>query len=183
MRTFISLEIPPEIKKEVSKIQQRLKQLNIKGRWVKEKNLHLTLVFLGEIEPQKIKKVEKILEKIIPETTSFQLSFEKVDCFPSPFRPKIIYLYLKDETSALKKLTEKIRQELKEEKVWFDKKSFVPHLTLGRLQGRRNLKKVVQNLKPPPIAFKAKKVHLVKSALTPRGPIYKNLQTEILKIN
>ena len=49
-RTFIALEITENIKELLAGIQQKIGSKTGGIKWVKPKNMHLTLKFLGEIE-------------------------------------------------------------------------------------------------------------------------------------
>ena len=50
IRTFVAAPLSPEILKTADGIQQQLKQLGLKFRWVRPANIHLTIKFLGRGE-------------------------------------------------------------------------------------------------------------------------------------
>lgn len=175
MRVFIALEVPERIKRELFKIQKELKTKGIQFQLVKPEIAHLTLSFLGEVPQNKIVSVENILEKIAQEISLVKLRLNKVDCFPSPLKARTIFLSLEGELGKLKVLALKISKNLKKENVWFDKKPFVPHLTLGRLKRQQNLEKAIKKIKVHKIEFLGEKISLVQSILTSQGPIYKIL--------
>ncbi len=62
MSCFISINIPEEISKEISKIQNELP--NFMGKKTELENLHLTLKFLGEIDEKKVEEVRKKLNEV-----------------------------------------------------------------------------------------------------------------------
>lgn len=159
MRTFLALEIPPNIKLKMAAIQKGLQQEKIIGRWTKLENLHLTLVFFGNLKPdfQKIKKIKPV---------DFKLQFLKLEAFPSIKKAKIIYLKLDGDLPEL----ERIRNQFIEEK-----RPFVAHLTLARLKKPQNLGQVFTQIKIPKIKFTANQISLFSSTLTPSGPIYKKI--------
>lgn len=180
MRVFFSLEIPQEIKKEIGKIQKKLKQTGIQARWVKPEISHLTLVFLGTITPEKINPLRQIVTEINSQIRPIRLSFLKIGCLPSLTKPRVIFVSLKGELNTLNNLAIKIRKKLKKEKIYFDQKPFFPHLTLGRLKKGQNLTSVIERIKIPQVEFRVKQVSLVQSILTPSGPIYKTLEPTFL---
>ena len=57
IRTFIALELPPAVISLLHKVQQDLKRMKIRARWVRPENIHLTLKFLGDINPGDIDKI------------------------------------------------------------------------------------------------------------------------------
>jgi len=176
MRTFISLEIPEEIKKEVGKIQNDLKTAGVQARWVKPEITHLTLAFLGETALDKISPLGIILENAAKEISSINLQLEQVSFFPSPVKARIIYLSLSGEIGKLNTLALKIRKKLKKEKIWFDEKQFSNHLTLGRFKRRQNLREIIPKMKIKKIKFIGQTIALKESQLTPQGPIYKTIK-------
>ena len=62
IRTFISVNIPEEIKEKIKEIQEKLPEFI--GKKTESKNLHLTLKFLGEIDEEVLEKVKKRLKYI-----------------------------------------------------------------------------------------------------------------------
>ena len=43
MRTFIAIEIPEEIKKQMAEAQRRLKDTGVEAGWTRPEGVHLTL--------------------------------------------------------------------------------------------------------------------------------------------
>jgi len=176
MRAFIALELPPEIKTAIENYQHRLKKIGVQAKWVKPEQAHLTLAFLGSITPTKEKQTEEILTEIAETEKSIRLKLERFGSFPVPSHPRILFIDLNGELEKLTTLVRKIRQRLKKEKIWFDRKPFVPHLTLGRIKKRQNLTPKTKMVKIEKIEFLAQKISLMKSILTETGPIYTQLK-------
>ena len=61
-RTFISIDLPKRIQKEIKKLQDELP--GFEGGRTDPENLHLTLKFLGEIDEEKIGEVKNELKKV-----------------------------------------------------------------------------------------------------------------------
>ena len=61
MRAFIAIQLPPGIKDALAGLQRKLKTKEIQISWVKPQNLHLTLKFLGNIQPVKLIEIEATL--------------------------------------------------------------------------------------------------------------------------
>lgn len=181
MRAFIALEIPEKIKKEVAKIQKDLSTVGVQARWVKPEIAHLTLAFLGSITPDKIKPIEKILTEIAGQIKPVKPFLNKVGCFPSLAKARIIFLSLAGELGKLNALAIRIRKRLKKQKIYFDEKPFSSHLTLGRLKNRQNLTQLIEKIKVKKVEFVASEVSLTKSTLTESGPVYTELKCVSLK--
>jgi len=181
MRIFVALEIPQKIKKEIAVIQKKLKGKNISVRWVKPEIAHLTLVFLGETAPNKFGEIEKILNEASAQISPINLWLDKIDCFPSSTKARIIHLSLKGELGKLNTLVLKIQKAFKKQKIYFDQKLFLPHLTLGRIKKPENLAWLLSKIKIPRREFFAHQLNLNQSILAPQGPIYKILASFELK--
>jgi 2'-5' RNA ligase len=180
MRAFISLELPAKIKAEIKTIQQDLKKANIQAKWVNPQISHLTLAFLGSIRPNQVEKISQVLEGTGSQIKPVNLYLLRLGCFPNPVKPRVIFVDLAGEKDKLEILNEKIRENLKKEKIWFDKKPFSAHITLGRIKKRKNLTQILKGLRVKKIKFQAKEIVLNKSELDPTGPAYTQLEKVFL---
>ena len=56
MRTFIAIRFDEAIKEKITEVQDKLRDAAEKGHFTDRDNLHLTLIFLGEVSPNDIMK-------------------------------------------------------------------------------------------------------------------------------
>ena len=69
-RVFIAINLPQNIKEELERLKKELKALfppelrQIIFREVKKENLHLTLLFIGQIDQNQLIQISQILKKI-----------------------------------------------------------------------------------------------------------------------
>ena len=70
MRTFIAIELSKEIKDALGELESQLKSSGADVKWVKPENIHITLKFLGEIEPGKAEEIKPVLVDICREYLS-----------------------------------------------------------------------------------------------------------------
>lgn len=176
MRAFIGLELPSQVKKEISQIQNQLQKAGVQAKWVKPEIAHLTLAFLGEVTPNKIETVENIIEEVATQIKPAKLKLDQIGFSPSAEKARIIFIDLSGELGKLNALAQKIRKRLKKEEVWFDKKPFVAHATLGRVKRRQNFTHLINRVKIERVEFTASEVCLNKSTLTEAGPVYEKLK-------
>jgi 2'-5' RNA ligase len=134
-RLFVAIDIPLAIKEKIVKIQEQLLDKEIKAVLVKPENMHLTIIFLGDVDYNQIPEIIELLSKI--KDDSFKIEFEALGGFPSLKNAHTLWLGLK-ENLALYYLREKISQQIKKLNLRLDEKEFVPHLTLARLKRPRN---------------------------------------------
>ncbi|MCX6747023.1 MAG: RNA 2',3'-cyclic phosphodiesterase [Candidatus Pacearchaeota archaeon] len=164
MRTFISIDIPEKIKKEIIKIQNQLS--NFKGKLIEFKNLHLTLKFLGEIDEKKLSETKKRLKNV--SSNKFEAEIDSIGVFSEDFI-KIIWLRIRNCDELQKQIDEKLRGIFKKED------RFMSHLTIARVKNVKDKKKFLSELnkmKILPMKFTVNDFNLKKSTLAEQGPVY-----------
>ncbi|MCH7759202.1 RNA 2',3'-cyclic phosphodiesterase [Patescibacteria group bacterium] len=182
IRTFIAINLPTNIKKELAIRTENLKE-QIRGdiKWIKPENFHLTLHFLGYTDKTKLVLVENILKKGIQTKKSFFLEIKKYGCFPHEYRPRVLFLDCDElENNYLIDLQKELEQELiKKIGLKVDYRPWQMHITFARLKNpmKVNLSKftIFEKLK-----FEVKSIDLVKSELGPAGPTYTTLKSFFL---
>jgi 2'-5' RNA ligase len=72
IRTFIALELPKPLKSELGSVVNRYSKATPPYvNWVKPENLHLTLLFIGDVQPQEIRIIDEVLAKQLEGFPSF----------------------------------------------------------------------------------------------------------------
>ena len=175
MRVFISIELPEQIRKEISKEFEKLENSGfVAGNFVNKNNIHLTLKFLGNISEEQVEKIKKKLSDI--SFPKFEVKIGDIGFFPSEQYVRIIWVgLLADE---LKKLKEIIDKNLLEIGINSDGREFSSHITVARIKkinNKDNFLKKIKELKLKKMSFTVEKVALMKSELTRDGPNYKTL--------
>ena len=137
------------------------------------KTFHLTLKFLGEVQPDNADRIIDILKKIKFE--SFFVHLDSVGIFPTENYIRVVWVGLKPEEKILE-LQKKIDESLN--KLFKKEKDFKAHITLARVKYPEDKKQFLEQLKKIEIEnkkIKIKDFRLVKSTLTPSGPVYEDL--------
>src|SRR5690349_12066884 len=134
LRTFIAIEIPEEIKKEIAGQTAGLRRLVGKSvRWVTPENIHLTLKFLGEISSSNIDLLAQTLKIEAGGHAAFDITVGNVGAFPSPRRARVLWIGL-DAPPALSRLQHNIEAVTARLGYPADDKPFSAHLTVGRVR-------------------------------------------------
>jgi len=154
-------------------------------KWVEKDNLHLTLVFLGSIDHQKVKKVAEIAQQVAEEWPTFKLKIKKLGIFPRPQKPRLLWVGLEDN-HHLFGLQKKLVQNLKKVGFLIEEREFIAHLTLGRLKKKvplAELKKLTSQFGQVELGeFEVQAIEVTESILTSQGPLYKILKKVDLKV-
>ncbi|MEW6555730.1 MAG: RNA 2',3'-cyclic phosphodiesterase [Elusimicrobiota bacterium] len=179
MRLFVTVGISAENKNRISEVQSALKKNQYDIKWTELGNLHLTLKFLGEVEENKIAEITEKLKNAIADTKKFEIIFYKLGIFPNNRFPRVLWVGVENGEQELKSLSEKIETALEPLGFEKEKRAFSAHLTLGRFRSPKNNEKLVEILKKIQIEKMLNSVSeilLIKSTLTPKGPIYETIK-------
>lgn len=157
MRLFIA---SPIMLDNYASIQEDFKDI-IEGKWVKEKDLHLTWVFLGDVKEER--PVIDKLKEITP--LKCQIGIEALGYFGRP--PKVFFA--KSEEKDLYVKAREFRN------AGFDLYRFKPHITLCRIKAIHDYKAFKEKCK----AYREKtlgmilpKIGLYESTLHATGAAY-----------
>jgi 2'-5' RNA ligase len=179
IRSFIAIELPQEIIETVASLQDRLRKYGLNIRWMRPKNMHLTLKFLGNISEEDIAPITSILKTAVDTGEPFHLKGQGLGIFPGISRPRVVWLGVAGEVETLKQYQLRIEESV--EKVGFQKENrpFRAHLTLGRIKenlDKRILLELIEqcgNFESD--SFTVSSIILFRSDLQPNGPIYTKL--------
>jgi RNA 2',3'-cyclic 3'-phosphodiesterase len=179
-RSFICIDFPSEIIKEVARIQHVLKtHTKFTGKLTELENIHLTLKFLGHTNKQTLEKAKQVFS-----TINFQvlnLKLHSIGVFNFKNNPKIVWIKV---TGNIFKLQKEIDLALSD--LFKPEDRFMSHLTIARIKHTKSPKlfsEYVSNIKPKRLSFQIKDFKLKSSNLTPQGPIYKTLKKYRLGCN
>ncbi|MEO0328590.1 MAG: RNA 2',3'-cyclic phosphodiesterase [Pseudomonadota bacterium] len=131
-RLFTALEIPSSIALQVAMLQNGLPG----ARWIDRENLHITIRFMGDVEPLVAREIAYELEQF--KTKPFSLELGNLDVFGHS-KPHSLYASVKNSQSLfeLQASQERLCQRLGLEA---DSRKFTPHLTIARVRGIKAIK-------------------------------------------
>ncbi len=179
MRTFIAVPLPTECARTLAEMQSALRKFGADVRWTAVPSIHLTLKFLGEIGPATLPGLSGAL-RALPPSEPFTLRLEGMGAFPNMQRPRVIWCGIEGDKPALSQLQESVEAECGRAGFEKETRQFRPHLTLGRVQGKRNLQPLLDYIRiaaSPKCEFAVDHYRIYRSTLTPRGAIYDILES------
>jgi 2'-5' RNA ligase len=187
IRTFIAFELPPAVISLLQEVQQELKRLKLRARWVRPENIHLTIKFLGDISPGDIDKIGAAMADAVVEFAPLSLAVKGIGVFPGIRRPRVIWVGLGGDIHSLLAIQSRLEEKLTAVGFPREKRSFKAHLTLGRIKQAANpaiIRQVINeyaNLSSDDLIFK--QIILYKSDLKPSGAVYSQLKQARLGIS
>jgi len=146
-------------------------------KWVKAANLHVTLVFLGNLSAREIPRVSDIMTLVVNEFTPFELSLEGLSFFPPDVKdPKVFSTGISGQVKILKQLNRELAGALRSANIYVEDRPYRPHLTLARLTSVKTASRL------SPLAeshrnmlntkFPVSEIVLFESRLGPNGATY-----------
>ena len=171
-RIFIAVPIPPKIKEAILNLKKKEPFSRINCRFTKKENLHITILFLGNLEVAQLPLLSQITHQVVEKFLKEKEKevFLKQVCFGPFSKPRMIWVI--GESEILKKLSEKLKEELEKNQIPFKNKEreFLLHITVARFQKGVVLPKELKNFSlKVGWKFPLKKIQIMESILKPRS--------------
>ena len=164
MRLFIAIQFEENILDALTDFQADLKSQGVTGNYTRRENLHITLAFVGDYgNPD---EVLEAMEQV--DFRPIEISLDGVGSFGELF-----WVGLTDNPQLMG-YVKRLRRELSEQGIPFDKKRFSPHITLIRKYSCRG-GRVIAVSDPPKGSMTATRVSLMRSERGKNGMIYTEL--------
>lgn len=174
VRCFVALDLPRPVCNYLAGLAQ---QFGSKGqvKWVPADQLHVTLVFAGELPRENVDGLRAALAAI--DVPPLSLHLAGLGHFPPRGEPRVVWAGLGGDVAALLALHEQVAAAAEANGVERDEREFVPHVTLGRVRSPfgalaliDQLRQVGATLRDKPFAPTG--LVLYQSELRPSGPIH-----------
>lgn len=185
IRSFLAFDLSVDIKKKIETISDEIKKSNLPVRWIKPENIHITLVFLGDVKENLIGDIKGKVENAVNKKISYKVWLEGLGVFPHVKRPRVIWVGLGGDIDRLSDLRDNIQSELSSLGFVPERRQFRPHLTIGRFKketkGIFDVKKILErHYDITSDAYCLKELILFKSDLRPNGAEYTKIYSWLL---
>jgi 2'-5' RNA ligase len=185
IRSFIAVPIPDAVTAWLQQIQAKLRSPGRNIRWVAARNIHLTLKFLGDIDPTRIPEIAARMDAAATPVGTFRLQAKGVGAFPNLRKARVFWAGLAGDLDPLRTLQVNLETGLEAIGFAREGREFQAHLTLGRARrylDARSLADSLEALKEAASeAFQVDRLALYQSTLKPTGAQYIRLHTARLE--
>ena len=174
VRCFVALDLPAPVCTDLAGLAGQFQK---KGdvKWVPADQLHVTLVFAGDVGDATVDALREVVRTIAVPPLS--LSLQGLGHFPPRGEPRVVWAALGGDIEALNTLQAQLAQQAERLGLPREKRGFVPHVTLGRVRSAFGALALIDQLKSVGQTLEKKPFHptglvLYRSELRPSGPIH-----------
>lgn len=134
IRTFIAVDLAAGVKDRLTTLQEQLGRSGFGVKWTRPENLHLTLLFLGEVAALEVVSICRVVQQRARKHGPFHLEVAGLGAFPNARRPKVLWAGITDGVTELRALHADVEEGLFDLGCYRrEDREYTPHLTLGRL--------------------------------------------------
>jgi 2'-5' RNA ligase len=175
IRAFLAVDLDDAARAEALELAQRLRGRpgGDHVRWVRSEALHVTLRFLGQMDPQRAGALTQHVAREVRTQEPFALRLGAPHPFPSARRPRVVALEV-EPREPLGALADAVERGVVAAGFEPEARAFRAHLTLGRMRGGRPPQ--MEDLDAPRAESPVRDVVLYRSHLGRDGSRYEPLE-------
>jgi 2'-5' RNA ligase len=175
VRAFVAVLLPEGVRAGLAAMVAQIRPDAPALAWVRADNLHLTLRFLGGVEPAALARVEEAMHVAATSVgTPFPIELGGLGSFPAAGPPRVVWAGVTVGGQGLAALHGALEAALVARGIPGEGRAFHPHVTLARARERRGGAHLAGLLGPGPRfgQMRVAALHLVRSELGPGGSRY-----------
>ncbi|MEO7134835.1 MAG: RNA 2',3'-cyclic phosphodiesterase [Vicinamibacterales bacterium] len=184
MRCFVAIDVGDAVRREVTRVIATLTgkleavKTPPKVAWVKPVSLHVTVRFLGEMEPAAVERLQEVLAPAIA-LAPFETEWRGIGSFPNNKHPRALWIGVVTGAAPLAQLEAEISRRIAGGSVAdLGDRPFLAHLTLGRVKmagAGVDWPRILQAVEVKRVTTIVDRVTLYRSELSRGGPHYTGL--------
>jgi RNA 2',3'-cyclic 3'-phosphodiesterase len=169
-KLFAGIELDKRVRTQCADVSARLAAHGLDARFEPAEKLHITVAFLGWVDPEQVGTIREILFDAANAAAPFTLTLDTIGAFPHERRPKIVWIGSRDQGAAYRRLAYGARAAFEQLGFAFDKDA-VAHVTIARVKGGR--------AHLPMLDVKPMQVHVTEIALFESLPAGRTTRYEV----
>jgi RNA 2',3'-cyclic 3'-phosphodiesterase len=183
LRAFLAFETSSEVKENLMKVEEELRQTRADVKLVERENLHFTVKFLGEIPDSMVDEVDRRVGTLA--LPRMEVGVRGLGAFPDARHPRVVWAGVSPQDAApVLSSGQRVIDALKGVGE-SDERGFHPHITVARVRSPRNLEALAAVLRDSSTRdFGRTAITVLKlksSSLAPGGPTYRDVREYALQ--
>ena len=171
-KLFVGIALGPDVQTRIAQLAHRLEERGLRGRFEAAQKYHLTLAFLGWVDPSLTEPIRAAVLAVAGACKPFNLQLDRVGAFPDERRPRVVFLGAHSQPQQFRELAHMVRAAYEPMGFSF-KDAAVAHITLARTG---------ENRAPMPSISDFESIELPVGALTLFDSIHERETTRYEKI-
>lgn len=136
MRCFLAFPIPSAVREAIAGLQRTLRRHVPDLRWVRPEGIHLTILFLGEIDPEAASPLLADLAAGCADLPAGAACLRGLGLFPPRGRPRVLWVGVEEEGGSTLAPLHRAALAAARSRGWdVDDRGYRPHVTLARARG------------------------------------------------
>lgn len=162
-RLFAGIDLDPESRAACAAVAERLQKTGLAARYEPPEKLHVTLAFLGFVEPQRCGGIVETLAAVASGFSPFSVCLDKLGAFPHERRPRVVYIGAQEQGAAFRSLAHAVRDAYASSGFEFENDP-VAHVSIARV---KESKRPLPSVEFAPIVLEVAAVALFESRPDP----------------
>ncbi len=193
VRGFVALSLPGCIREFLGEAEENARAFLPGYRFTSHDNLHMTLLFLGDVSREDLRLVSAALRESASDTNPFTVQLGLPGCFPRSQNPRILHVGISRGEETLSQLANSVRAALLP-LGYSDSKPFRAHITMARERKtgpsaagsfsgtgiasvwQDSFVRTQERAPARSLSWKIEEIFLMQSILRPGGPLYVPLE-------
>ncbi len=143
LRLFLAVPLPPPILAEMTDLSGRLQKglqfSTFRPSWSRPESMHLTLLFLGRTEPDRVDPIIKTTQAVAARFAPLRLEIKRLGVFPQWRSPRVLWVGVRERTHQLAELHRRLGGALATLGYEPEAREYHPHLTLARIKSLKGV--------------------------------------------
>jgi RNA 2',3'-cyclic 3'-phosphodiesterase len=144
-------------------------------RLIEPERWHLTLQFLGSVEPERIQEILAACALTAQAMEAFEIVFAGIGAFRSARAATVVWIGVQAGGTELSALAERLMAHTERLGFERERRAYRAHLTIARSKQPRELSALLARVNVPPTAMKVSALTLFRSHPGPAGAHYEAL--------
>lgn len=135
-KLFAAIDLDQRVRSRCAEVAIRLERQGLRARFEAPEKLHITLAFLGWVQPDQVESIRAVLRAVAAKTPPFRIMLDKLGAFPNERNPHIVWIGAREQGNTFRDLARTLRAAYTGIGFSFDKDA-VAHVTIARIKEQR----------------------------------------------